>query len=92
MNSPPLPASDTVTGDHERGWYSYGPRVLRNDLDVEPPDEGEPPAFWGVYRWNPSARIWEHVIDVSRQTSARRMANRLRYNPNYTPEPMEITA
>jgi len=92
MNNPPLPASDTMTGDSERGWYSYGPRVLRDDYEVEPPYEGETPAFWGIYRWNQLGHMWYHIIDVAHAHSARRIVNRLRYNPNYTPEPMEIIA
>jgi len=94
MNHPKnrLIAGDTLVGAENTGWYSYGPRVMRNDEDVDTPDEGEAPQFWGVYRWLPDAGKWRWVIDVSRMENARGLVRNLLLNPDYQPEPEQIAA
>jgi len=92
MNTPSHPASDTVIGDAERGWYSYGPRVMVSDVDVDIPKPGEAPQFWGIYRWVLGEGQWHWILDVSRKARARALVRNLLINPEYTPEPEDITA
>jgi len=95
MNHPEnrLIAGDTLVGDEHTGWYSWGPRVMRTDVDVDSPREGGAPQFWGVYRWLPEdGGEWRWMFDVSRMEDARELAGRLLLDPDYQPEPEQIAA
>jgi len=83
---------DTIVGDERRGWYSFGPRVMRGDVDVDIPEPGESPEFWGVYRWLEDDMEWRWIIDVSRKEDARWLARTLLLAPDYQPEPEQIAA
>jgi len=73
-----LLAGDTLIGDLDHGWYSYGPRVMLNDSDAGSPHPWQTPQFWGVYRWCPDdGGTWEWVIDVNSLENARGVARRL---------------
>jgi len=85
-----LIAGDTLIGDERHGWYSYGPRVVLNDTDVDSPQPGQLPHFWGVYQWNEEYNAWDWIIDVSSKESARGVARKLFFNPDYQPDPEEI--
>jgi len=83
---------DTIVGDEQHGWYSYGPRIMLNDVDVDTPEPGQDAQFWGVYRWLEDDMEWRWIIDVSRKEDAREIARNLLLNPNYQPEPEQIAA
>jgi len=93
MNHPEhrLIAGDTLIGDDSTCWYTWGPRVMRGDVDVDSPREGEEPQFWGVYRWLwEDGGEWRWVMDASCEQDAQASAWKLLLNPDFQPEPEQI--
>lgn len=75
VNTPAIPAGDTLFSKADGVFYSYGPRVVDKSSahevagatveDVVAPAEGQEPEFYGVYKWEGEEARWQWVADLS---------------------------
>lgn len=74
-NLPALPEGDTLVSGQADVYYSFGPRVIREDGSAVPPTADEAPSIYGVYRYNNEYTQWNWIHDAPNAAAAREFIN-----------------